>query len=146
MKAFDPSLPAMLFDCIDDQTVQRSPATQVAYCKYATELAPGVISFNGVLIDGWEPVVIDAGRPLQRLAAATKGGAGRSMGMTHPKPTPPTEASEIERLNPGSNRERLPQPQPPRPLGQRNKAALPGSQNSDLQGPKPKRGPRGAST
>ena len=66
--------------------------------------------------------------------------------MTSSKPTPPTEASEIERLNPGSNRERLPQPQPPRPVGKRNKAALPGSQNSDLQGPKPKRGPRGAST
>jgi hypothetical protein len=66
--------------------------------------------------------------------------------MTPRKPTLPNEASEIERLNPGSNRERLPQPQPPRPVGQRNKAALPGSQNADLQGPKPKRGPRGAST
>jgi hypothetical protein len=66
--------------------------------------------------------------------------------MTQPKPTRPTEASEIERLQPGANRERLPQPQPPRRLGRRNKAALPGSQNADLQGPKPKRGPRGAST
>jgi hypothetical protein len=54
--------------------------------------------------------------------------------MTPRKPTLPTQASEIERLNPGSNRERLPQPQPPRPVGQRNKAALPGSQNADLQG------------
>jgi hypothetical protein len=56
------------------------------------------------------------------------------------------EARETERLEPGSSRDRLPQPQPPRALGKRNKAALPGSQNSDLQGPKPKRGPRGAST
>ena len=60
------------------------------------------------------------------------------------KPTP-TETFEIERLNPG-RRARLPQLQPPRPVGQRNKAALPGSQNSDLQGPEPKRGPRGGGT
>jgi hypothetical protein len=62
------------------------------------------------------------------------------------KPSGTAESTEIERLNPGSTRGRLPQPQPPRPVGKRNKAALPGSQNSDLQGPKPKRGPRGAST
>jgi hypothetical protein len=37
------------------------------------------------------------------------------------------------------------QPQPPR-TRRRNKAALPGSQNADLEGPKPKRGPRGMST
>ena len=61
------------------------------------------------------------------------------------KPAGTAKSTEIERLNPGSTRERLPQPQPPR-TGKRNKAALPGSQNSDLKGPKPKRGPRGAST
>jgi hypothetical protein len=63
-----------------------------------------------------------------------------------PTEKPQEEARESERLNPGRNRDRLPQPQPPRPIGKRNKAALPGSQNSDLKGPKPKRGPRGAST
>ena len=66
--------------------------------------------------------------------------------MSNQKPSGTAEATEIERLNPGSTRQRQPQPQPPRRVGQRNKAALPGSQNSDLQGPKPKRGPRGAST
>jgi len=39
----------------------------------------------------------------------------------------------------------VPQPQPPRSR-RRNKAALGGSQNADLEGPKPKRGPRGMST
>lgn len=66
--------------------------------------------------------------------------------MASRKPAGTTDATEIERLNPGSTRQRLPQLQPPRRVGQRNKAALPGSQNSDLQGPKPKRGPRGAGT
>ena len=55
------------------------------------------------------------------------------------------DATEEERLKPGSDPSRATQPQPPaarRP----NRAALPGSQNADLKGPKPKRGPRGMST
>lgn len=56
-----------------------------------------------------------------------------------------TNFKEEERLNPGSERNRVPQPQPAR-RRQRNKAALGGSQNEDLKGPKPGRGPRGGST
>jgi hypothetical protein len=56
-----------------------------------------------------------------------------------------SDAKEEERLNPGSDAHRVPRPQPPR-KGGLNKAALPGSQNADLRGPKPKRGPRGMST
>jgi len=55
------------------------------------------------------------------------------------------DANEEERLNPGSEPSRATQPQPPskrQPSG----AALPGSQNADLKGPKPKRGPKGMST
>ena len=55
------------------------------------------------------------------------------------------DSKEEERLNPGSEPNRVPQPQPPR-RRQRNKAALGGSQNEDLKGPKPRRGPRGGST
>jgi hypothetical protein len=57
----------------------------------------------------------------------------------------PKDATEEERLNPGSEPSRVPQPQPPRKR-QPNDAALPGSQNADLKGPKPKRGPKGMST
>jgi hypothetical protein len=55
------------------------------------------------------------------------------------------DATEEERLHPGSERHRVPQPQPPRSK-QPHKAALPGSQNADLKGPRPKRGPRAMST
>jgi hypothetical protein len=55
------------------------------------------------------------------------------------------DANEEERLNPGSDPHRVPRPQPPRKR-RPNKAALPGSQNAHLRGPKPKRGPRGMST
>jgi hypothetical protein len=64
------------------------------------------------------------------------------------KPTRPIsheQAQEEERLHPGSEPQRVPQPQPPR-TRRRHKAALAGSQNADLEGPKPKRGPRGMST
>ena len=111
-----------------------------------TEVEPGVIFLRRTVVRLVAAFVSDPGASIASRSQQLRAGTGRSSCMTHPKPTPPTEASEIERLNPGSNRERLPQPQPPRPVGQRNKAALPGSQNADLQGPKPKRGPRGAST
>lgn len=55
------------------------------------------------------------------------------------------QAREKERLEPGSEPQRLPQPQSSR-TRRRHKAALPGSQNADLEGPKPRRGPRGMST
>jgi hypothetical protein len=56
-----------------------------------------------------------------------------------------SDPNEEEQLNPGSDSHRVPRPQPPRKRTP-NKAALPGSQNSDLRGPKPKRGPRGMGT
>jgi hypothetical protein len=52
-------------------------------------------------------------------------------------------AKEEERLNPGKTVGSQPQPPPSR---RRNGAALPGSQNADLEGPKPGRGPRGMGT
>ena len=58
---------------------------------------------------------------------------------------PITDPNEEERLHPGSDPHRGARPRPPRKR-EPNKAALPGSQNSDLRGPKPKRGPRGMST
>ena len=54
----------------------------------------------------------------------------------------PLDRHEEERLHPGSEPSREAQPQPPKRPGRRNKAALPGSQNSDVEGPKPARGPR----
>jgi hypothetical protein len=65
--------------------------------------------------------------------------------MKPPRPITHEQALEQERLNPGSEPQRLPQPQPPR-TRRRHKAALSGSQNADLEGPKRKRGPRGMST
>jgi hypothetical protein len=65
--------------------------------------------------------------------------------MTPRRPIDHEKGLEEERLHPGSEPHRVAQPQPPR-MRRRNKAALPGSQNADLEGLKPKRGPRGMST
>jgi hypothetical protein len=76
---------------------------------------------------------------------ATPARAHRSKKMKPPYPSA-RDSTEEERLNPGSTPQRTPQPQLGRASRKRNKAALPGSQNEDLKGPKPRRGPRGAST
>lgn len=59
------------------------------------------------------------------------------------RPPGTEKRKEEERLQPGKTARSVPQR---RPSGRRNDAALPGSQNADLKGPKPGRGPRGMST
>ena len=60
--------------------------------------------------------------------------------------SPTGTAHEDERLNPGSSKIDTPQPVTPvSPSPEKNDAALPGSPNSDLRGPKRHRGPRGMS-
>jgi hypothetical protein len=62
MKAFDPSQPAMLHDRVNDQLVEWLPDDgEAAWRKHASEAEPGVISFDGRLFDGWQPVVWEPG-------------------------------------------------------------------------------------
>ncbi len=64
MKALDPSQPAMLHDRANDQLVEWSPDDREAdWRQHATEAEPGVISFDGRLFDGWQPVVRDSATP-----------------------------------------------------------------------------------
>lgn len=61
------------------------------------------------------------------------------------QPTNTGTDHEKERLEPGATDSSTPKPEPAAKPA-KNDAALPGSPNSDLKGPKPDRGPRGAST
>jgi hypothetical protein len=62
MKVFDPSAPAMVHDHRNDRIFEWSPSWHGACEKYATEVEPGIISFNGgLLLDGWRAVPVDAG-------------------------------------------------------------------------------------
>jgi hypothetical protein len=63
-----------------------------------------------------------------------------------PRPDENASDHEYERLNPGASAD-PPQPQPAKKTKpERNGAALPGSQNSDLEGAKRDRRPRGMGT
>ena len=61
------------------------------------------------------------------------------------RPRSSEERKEEERLNPGSEPNRVAQPQPRR-RPQHNEAALPGSQNADLKGLRSRRGRKPTST
>ena len=57
MKEFDPTKPAMVHDRLNDRTFERKPATmQANYEKYADPHGPGVIEWDGLLLDGWLPL------------------------------------------------------------------------------------------
>jgi hypothetical protein len=57
MKEFDPTAPAMVHDRLNDRTFEWQPDWRADYKKYATHHAPGVIEFDGLLLDGWRPVL-----------------------------------------------------------------------------------------
>jgi hypothetical protein len=56
MNEFDPSAPVIVHDRLNDRMFEWSVNWQDAYEKYATEFEPGIISFDGLLLDGWQPV------------------------------------------------------------------------------------------
>jgi hypothetical protein len=57
MSEFDPSQPAMVHDRLNDRTFEWSPDWLANYEKYAEEFKPGVVSWDGLLLDGWSPIV-----------------------------------------------------------------------------------------
>jgi len=53
MSEFDPSEPALVHDLRHDRLLPWSPSFQRSYRRTARELAPGVVDFDGLLLDGW---------------------------------------------------------------------------------------------
>jgi hypothetical protein len=57
MRTFDPTKPAMVHDELNDVMVEFDPTEHRAhYERYAVEDRPGVIEWDGRLLDGWMPV------------------------------------------------------------------------------------------
>jgi hypothetical protein len=57
MSEFDPSKPAMVHDRLNDETFEWVPEKhQADYERYASEFGPGVIDWDGLLLDGWRPL------------------------------------------------------------------------------------------
>ena len=57
MSEFDPSEPALVHDRRRDRMLLWSPAFQRSYERTARELAPGVIDYDGLHLDGW--IIVD---------------------------------------------------------------------------------------
>jgi hypothetical protein len=56
MSEFNPSASAMVHDRLNDRTFEWKPEWRAAYEKHAARHAPGVIEFDGLLLDGWNHV------------------------------------------------------------------------------------------
>jgi hypothetical protein len=56
MSEFDPTEPAMVHDALNDRILAWSPDFEWSFAKYAREDAPGVINFDGLLLDGWTEI------------------------------------------------------------------------------------------
>jgi hypothetical protein len=53
MSEFDPSEPALVHDRRHNRVLPWSPAFRRSYERTARELAPGVVDYDGLLLDGW---------------------------------------------------------------------------------------------
>jgi hypothetical protein len=56
MSEFDPTEPAMVHDALNDRILAWSPDFEWSFAEYAREDAPGVINFDGLLLDGWTEI------------------------------------------------------------------------------------------
>jgi hypothetical protein len=56
MSEFDSTRPAGVHDKLNDNTFEWEPRWAENYRQYADEFDPGVIEWDGRLLDGWRPV------------------------------------------------------------------------------------------
>jgi hypothetical protein len=53
MREFDPSEPVAVHDRATDRMLPWSPDFQLSYWRNAREIGPGIVTFEGLLLDGW---------------------------------------------------------------------------------------------
>jgi len=53
MSTFDPARRCRVHDLLNDETIDWSPELAESYRKSAFEEQAGIISFDGLLLDGW---------------------------------------------------------------------------------------------
>jgi hypothetical protein len=58
MSEYDPSKPALVRDQLNGEVFEWQPERWAAeYRQYASEHRPGVVNWDGLLLDGWRPLV-----------------------------------------------------------------------------------------
>jgi hypothetical protein len=55
MSEFEPSASATVHDSLNERTFEWLPEWQASYRWHAKEVGPGIISWDGLLLDGWWP-------------------------------------------------------------------------------------------
>jgi hypothetical protein len=53
MCEFDPSEPALVHDRLTKRLIPWEPAFRHSFARQARELEPGVVAYDGLLLDGW---------------------------------------------------------------------------------------------
>ena len=53
MHEFDPSEPALVHDRRTNRLIPWEPAFRHSFARQACELEPGVVAYDGLLLDGW---------------------------------------------------------------------------------------------
>ena len=53
MSEFDPAEPAFVHDAVSNRAIPWSPDFQSNYEQTAHQLSPGLVAFEGLLLDGW---------------------------------------------------------------------------------------------
>jgi hypothetical protein len=57
MDTFDPDLPCRVHDRLNDQIIEWKPQWASMYREYGVKWDEGVIAWDGLLLDGWAPVM-----------------------------------------------------------------------------------------
>jgi len=57
MDTFDPDMPCRVHDGLNDQIIEWSPHWAPMYREHASKWDEGVVAWDGLLLDGWTPLV-----------------------------------------------------------------------------------------
>ncbi|SFM51096.1 hypothetical protein SAMN05216573_102199 [Bradyrhizobium sp. Rc3b] len=59
MDTFDPDRACQVHDGLNDQLIEWRPQWAAAYREHAAKWDEGVVSWDGLLLDGWTPTMLE---------------------------------------------------------------------------------------
>ncbi len=57
MDTFAPDMPCRVHDGLNDQIIEWCPQWAAMYREHASKWDEGVVAWDGLLLDGWAPIV-----------------------------------------------------------------------------------------
>jgi hypothetical protein len=82
MTQFDPSRPALVHDRLNAKTFEWSPEWRASFERYKRDAGLGVVSWDGLLLDGWAPIrsAEDLSSPSHQPAGVPRFSSGHHVG------------------------------------------------------------------